>query len=292
MNTGALLLLAAAIAGPNTSSHQTAHVQPAHVFYLEEAHVPAKQTGPLVAVEVQIGDLVDEGQLLARIDDEQMLLLRESAELERDVAAERANDDIEIEFAIASHSLAENELRKDLEINTSRPGAIPLFEIDRKKLAEHRARLQIESSRKEKRIAEKTALIQNAAVTAADRAIERCRVESPFAGRVVDIVRLKSEWVDVGKPVMHVVRLDKLRVDGLVNADSYDAHTLEGQPVRVDVRLAQGRVESFVGQVVFVNPQVLAGNKYRVRAEIENRKQDGHWLLGPGHTAEMFIQLN
>jgi multidrug resistance efflux pump len=259
---------------------------------LDEALVPARQTGPLITIDVKIGDHVEVGQLLARIDDEQFRRAMTAAELERDVAQEKADDDIEIEYSIASHALAESELRTDLQINANSPGAIALSEVNRKELAEHRMRLQVERSRKDKRIAEKNALIHDATVAAAAHAIQRCLVRSPFAGRVVDIFRHHSEWVDSGQGVMHVVRLDKLHVDGLIDASDYDPHELEGRPVRVDVQLARGRVESFVGQVVFVNPQIQAGNKYRIRAEIQNRIDQGHWLLGAGHAAEMYVFLD
>ena len=302
MNIAAIIVISAVIAGPpyptqpstirndRARATSSAEFQSAHIFYLEEAHVPAKQTGPLVEIAVVVGDLVQANQLLARIDDEQLVLAKTAAELERDVAHERAADEIDVEFAIAAHALSETELRNDEAVNRQTPGAIRQNEVNRKRLAEHRARLQIESSRKENRIAKKNALIRDAAVTAAERAIERCKVVSPFEGRVVEIDRRRSEWVDAGQPVMHVVRLDKLRVDGRLDAGRFDPHELEGRRVRVDVRLARGRTESFEGRIVFVNPQVQAGNKYRVRAEIVNRKEKGHWLLGAGHAAELYLQ--
>jgi hypothetical protein len=42
--------------------------------------------------------------------------------------------------------------------------------------------------------------------------------------------------------------------------------------------------------VVFVKP-VIEGNTYQVRAEVENRKVNGFWLLTPGMPAQMNIQL-
>ncbi|MEO1971684.1 MAG: HlyD family efflux transporter periplasmic adaptor subunit [Pirellulaceae bacterium] len=293
MITGALILLAAAtVAGPVESNGRIAHVHPAHVFYLDEALVPAEQTGPIVSIAVKIGDHVKVGQMLARIDDEQLRRAKTAAELEREVALEKASDNIEIEYSIASHALAESELRHDIQINVNSPGAVALSEIDRKELAEHRMRLQIERSRRDKRIAEKNARIHDATVAAAAHAVQRCLVEAPFTGRVVDILRHQSEWVDAGQGVMHVVRLDKLHVDGLLDASEYDPHELEGRRVQVDVRLAREQIESFIGEVVFVNPQIQAGNKYRIRAEIQNRIVRGRWLLGAGHSADMYIFLD
>jgi len=36
---------------------------------------------------------------------------------------------------------------------------------------------------------------------------------------------------------------------------------------------------------------VRAGNKYRVRAEVENRLVGGHWIIRPGLPASMTIEI-
>jgi hypothetical protein len=66
---------------------------------------------------------------------------------------------------------------------------------------------------------------------------------------------------------------------------------LAGQPVLVEVALANQPQARFTGQVVYISPIVQAGNKYRVRAEVENRFDQGHPLLRPGMTATMTIGL-
>jgi hypothetical protein len=43
--------------------------------------------------------------------------------------------------------------------------------------------------------------------------------------------------------------------------------------------------------VVFVNPLVLPGGDFRVRAEVVNRMEQGQWVLRPGLEAEMVIDL-
>ena len=59
----------------------------------------------------------------------------------------------------------------------------------------------------------------------------------------------------------------------------------------MEIELSRGRKEQFKGRVVFVNPIVQAGNRYRVRAEVANRQEEGQWLLSPGSTATMVIHL-
>jgi len=60
----------------------------------------------------------------------------------------------------------------------------------------------------------------------------------------------------------------------------------------VDVQIAGGRTARFAGKVVFISPLVQAGDKYRVRAEVENRTEGGTPVLRPGMTATMTIGLD
>ena len=66
---------------------------------------------------------------------------------------------------------------------------------------------------------------------------------------------------------------------------------VDGQPVRATVTLANGRVETCPGNIVFVSPIVDAGPQFLVWAEVVNRQDNGHWLLRPGLNAEMSIEL-
>ena len=66
---------------------------------------------------------------------------------------------------------------------------------------------------------------------------------------------------------------------------------MAGRPVAVDVQMVGGKTVRFTGDVVFISPLVQAGDKYRVRAEVENRTDGGSPLLRPGMTATMAIGL-
>ena len=89
---------------------------------------------------------------------------------------------------------------------------------------------------------------------------------------------------------MRLMRLDLLRVEGLLDAKEYRPSELQDRPVQVVVTLPHGQKESFSGKVVFVKPMV-EGRKFAVRAEVQNRREGGFWILCPGQTADMTIQL-
>jgi multidrug efflux pump subunit AcrA (membrane-fusion protein) len=277
-------------AAPTSSSR--AIIEHCQVFLIQDVEVPAEQSGRLVRIDVRENDIVEPGDLLAQIDDRQAQLQKMAAELERDAAQTRADDDIEVRYSIKSLELADAELNQDLAINHTSPGVIPMTEIRRKQLARHRAALQIDRSKLDLKVAQMTADVQQAAVLAAENDILRLQINAPFKGVVIDVRKQEGEWVDIGEPVVRIVRMDHLRVDGFLDGNEYNPSDLSDRQVVVTVRLAHGRVEHFKGRVTFISPLVQAGNHYRIRAEVENRQDKGHWLLRPGMNATMAVHEN
>jgi macrolide-specific efflux system membrane fusion protein len=261
------------------------------VSLIEDIQVPAREAGALTSVEVVEGQFVTAGQLLAQIDDRQPRLDKLAAELERDAALAKAQDDIEVRYAQAALEVAQAELSRAQAIEAKSPGGVTQQEIQKLRLARHRDELQIDRSKLEMRVAKMNADVHQASVQAADDALTRRQIVSPIDGVVVTIFHERGEWVSAGQPVLQVVRIDRLRVEGFLSASEYSPEDVAGRPVTVDVPLAGGRAARFPGQVVYISPIVQAGNKYRVRAEVANRSDNGHPLLRPGMSATMSVLL-
>ncbi|MEQ8788534.1 MAG: HlyD family efflux transporter periplasmic adaptor subunit [Pirellulaceae bacterium] len=292
------LLVALAAGGPvaridraASGPPDVAHIPHCLVSLIEDREVPAEESGRLLQVFVQEGEMVQRDALLAQIDDRQPQLDKFAAEMNRDAALARASDDIEVKYAEASFDVADAELVQKEQINANSPGSIPVTEIRRLRLTRRRAELQIEKSKLDLRVAKMTADVEQAAVTAADNNIQRRKIPSPIGGMVVEIKHHTGEWVNAGDTVARVVRIDQLRVEGFLSVKEFDPAEVDGKLVTVEVELARGRREQFHGRIVFVNPLVLSGDKYRVRAEVENRLERNHWLLQPGTAASMSIHL-
>jgi multidrug resistance efflux pump len=279
----AVLLLAA----------QPREVQLTHclVSLIEDVQVPAREAGALIAVNVTEGQHVTQGQLLAQIDDQQPKLDKLAAELERDAALAKAQDDIEVRYSEAAFAVAGAELERALAIERKSPGGVTQQEIQKLQLAKQRDQLQIERSKLEMRVAKMNADVHQASVKSADNAVGRRQIVSPLGGLVVTLFHEQGEWVAAGEPVLQVVRIDRLRVEGFLNATEIGPEEVAGRPVAVDVNVAGGRTARFTGKIVFISPLVQAGDKYRVRAEVENRTESGTPLLRPGMTATMTIAL-
>lgn len=268
-----------------------ATMQSCQVFLIHTAEVPALETGPLITINVKEGDIVKQDDVLAQIDDRQAQLQKLSAEAERDAAQAKAEDDIDVRYAVKSLELAEAELNQDLEIKRRTSGAVTDAEIRRKQLVKTREQLGIDRAKLDRRIAQLTSQVKSTAVDAANETILRRQVLAPFDGVVAEIFRYRSEWVNAGESVFRIVQMDRLRVEGFLSGSEINPTDVAGRPVTVEVDLAQGRREQFAGEVVWVNPLMQAGNKFRIRAEVANRMEREEPLLRPGMTARMIVHL-
>ncbi len=258
----------------------------------DEVQVPAQEPGVLVSLPVEPGMQVEKGELLGKIDDTERQMQRRLALIEQQAAKEKAANDINVRYATAAARVAESEYQQAVDANKRVRGAFPEAEVRRLQLAWHRAFLQIEQSQVEQRMAQFEADTRAAEVEATAVNIARRQIISPVAGEVTELMKHEGEWVNPGDPVLRVVRFDTLRIEAFLNATQYDPHDVARRPVTVEVELARGRRVEFTGYISYVESAVQAGGEYRVWAEVTNRREGEQWLLRPGLTASMTIQVN
>lgn len=262
------------------------------VTLVDEAEISAREAGVLRSLEARHGALVDQGMKLAQIDDSDAQAAKRAAELEWEVARAEAENDVDVRAAQAAAEVAAAEVDESEWVNRKQPGAIPETQLRRQRLTRERARLQVEVARMDYRVAGLTADVRGAQVERAQLQIDRREVVSPIDGRVEQVYKHVGEWVNPGDPILRVVRLDRLRIEGFLKASEYSPDEIDGQPVVVTVTLERGRQERFTGKIEFVSEVVEASGEFRVWAEVDNRRTPGaHWLLRPGVEAQMSIQL-
>lgn len=259
------------------------------VSLLEEVTVPAQDAGPLLRLTVREGNLVEQGQLLGQIDDREAQAALESAHAQHAKAVETAQNDIDVRYAQAAADVATAELWAAQETNRRARNAVGAGELRKLELAKRRADLGTEHAQMQQQLAAHDRDAQAANIKAAQLSVERRKVVSPLDGLVVEIFKRPGEWVQAGEPILRVVRMNRLRVEGFLSVDSTDPHEVADHRVVVEVRLKGGGVERFSGRMVFVSPLVHAGGQYRVWAEVENRQEAGQFLLRPGHEVRMLV---
>lgn len=258
--------------------------------------IAAEVEGTLLKLPLQEGTLVEEGQVLATIDDRHAQAALDVAEIGLEAAKAKAEDKIEEEYAKAAAAVAEADLRKDLEVNQRNPGAVSDTEILKKKLDLIRSRLQTEKAQKDQVLARLEADVKQAELTAAQVALERRIIKAPFAGEAQTLYQKEAQWVKPGDPILRLVRFDVMDVECYVNANDFDPVEIANRPVTVKVNLARGRTATIEGRVVYINQSVVpledVGGMYLVRAEVQNEKNGDYWLVRPGLAAEMTIHVS
>lgn len=259
------------------------------VSVIQDIEVAAQESGTLTSVPAVEGAMVSHGTLLAQVDDRRSQLAKEAADREYAAAAEKARDDIAVRFAIASLAVAEAESAEKEQANLRSPGAVARTELRRLELQVKQKGLEIDKSKLEQRVAYMAALVKHAELKGTDEQIMRRQIVAPIDGEVLAVNRQVGEWVNPGDVVCRVIRMDKLHAEGFLSAADYNPEEIVGQPIVVEVERARGQRVQLPGKITFVSPQVQAGNKYRVRAEIENRQAEKQWLLRPGMTASVTI---
>jgi len=258
---------------------------------IEEADVPAREAGQLVAFEAFEGQAVEKDAFLAQIDDSLAKMEKIVAQKELAISEEEASSMINIHFSEKATKVAQMEYEKAVDANKQFKETVSHSELMRRLFEWERSRLSIDKAKQDQNIAKLTADAKMAQVDASDEKIHHRTISAPIPGIVVRKYKKYGEWVNPGDPVVRIIRMDRLRIEGLIDADTFSAVDLRGRRATVRAELAHGRVEQFDGKIVYVHPEIEPGHKRRVWAEVVNRREDDEWLLQPGLRADMTIHL-
>ena len=256
------------------------------VTIIDEISVPAEEMGVLDELNVREGMLVEKDALLGTIDKTDAELALAIARHDYEAAKKAAENEWQIKAYAKMHEVAVAEYEGSMEANGKSPGAVTQSEIRQKRLKVDQVKLQAENSSEELAIARLTAQAKYKAALQKEAAIKRHQIVSRINGVVVKLNKHVGEWVQPGETVLRIVRMDQLRVEGDINGRVYARHEVLGRPVSITVKLTGGGEEKLDGKIVYASP-IIESSEYTVRAEIENRKINGRWLLTPGLDAEM-----
>ena len=260
-------------------------VQSVLIRLVDEAEVPARESGLLAAVSAVEGQLVAEGAELARLDDRQAQLLQERAEAELEVARREAASDVALRTATEAAKLAAEELRRARESKSRLAASVSQSELDRLAYEVERTALELELARQNQEVARLREMVKQRELEIAMHHVQRHRIKAPLGGMVVQLYRHRGEWVEPGDKVLRIVRLDRLRAEGFVDAAGVRGSPA-GRPATVTVDLPGQPKTVFPGTVTFVAPEIDPVNRqFRIWVEIEHPQLQ----LQPGMRAEMTI---
>jgi macrolide-specific efflux system membrane fusion protein len=282
--------MACSIAAAEPSAGQSENrveIPSALVKLIEQVEVPAREAGVLAAVEVRQGQMVEEGELLARIDDTVARLAEEKAGIDLRIARENAENDVNIRFANKSVEVARAELRRSVESLEKYPKSVSESEMDRLRLIVEKSVLEVEQAEREFKIAGFTRQIRENEHRAAAETVKRHQVTAPLGGMVVQVNRRRGEWVEPGEEVMRILRLDRLRAEGFLPA-RYLGRDVEDWRVRLTVDLPDEPGAEFSGEIIFISPEIDPVNsQVSLWVEIDNASL----RLRPGMRAKMTLVM-
>ncbi len=284
----------------STSSGTSVRIEHALVTSLDPIKLPARDAGTIRQITVKKGIDIKTDDILGQLDDRESLAKLRIAEKERDAAQVQAENNAQIEAAEKGELVTRENLKANEEIRKKSPGALSDFDMRRSKFEWERALAQIAVAKMEKSIAEATQLAKEAQIDAANVEIERRKIVAPIDGFVNEVYKHVGEWCQPGDPVLELVRMDRLEIEGFVFAADVSPAAVLGKPVDVVVQLAGGGTYKGTSKITFASP-VLEGSgrirQFRVSTEIDNErvpneKGESSWLIQPGTEAEMIIHIS
>jgi multidrug efflux pump subunit AcrA (membrane-fusion protein) len=258
------------------------------VALIDEVKVPAREAGVIMKLAIRQGDLVAKGDVLAQIDDDQPQMERNRAEAEHAQAVAKAQSDVDVRYSKTAQGVAEMAYRKAEQSHERVKDSVTEVERRRLQLEWEKTGLQIEQAMLERELAALSARGKEVELEAAGKAIERRLVRSPLDGEVEEVFPHEGEWLQPGEPLARIITIDRLYVEGFVDAATFGPADLRGRPVTVEAALDNGRVERFEGLILKIKHRVEGGS-YRVVAEVKNRLDRGEWLLRAGQIVRMTI---
>jgi macrolide-specific efflux system membrane fusion protein len=256
----------------------------------------------LTEVKVKEGHSVAKGDMMAEIDTRGTRAKMQIAESEYYAAEAQANNGAELEVAIKSEEVAKASLDQIDDVIRKNDKAISTLERRKYYFEHEKAKAQIKQATNEKEIHRLQAKSKHAQLDAANIELDMRQVRAPFNGQVVDVMKKVGDWVTVGEPIMHIVGLDRMRVEGFVLTNDASYEELLGKPVTITVQSAGGSDRTHVakGIINFASPLiggVGSSRRIKVLAEFDNEKatdpvtKQEFWKIQPGSMASMAIDL-
>jgi multidrug efflux pump subunit AcrA (membrane-fusion protein) len=113
-------------------------------------------------------------------------------------------------------------------------------------------------------------------------------VTAPATGFIEARIAQLGEWVQPGTPIATLIQMDRLRVEGDIDALRYKVR--QGTPVQVTIYSETENVIKVDGKLGYVSMEIDLNNRHRVWVEIQNyRNDDEDWVIKPGMRAEIVI---
>ncbi|QDU94534.1 Macrolide export protein MacA [Lignipirellula cremea] len=245
----------------------------------------AQHAGMLTLLQVEVGDQVEQDQLLGLIDERAAKQQEAVAAAELEAAESEAQNELRVQAAVKTAELAAQELKIMEQIRESNPGAISPLEISKQQLKMEHARLEVLVARRAVALAVITMKAKEAQHRLASLEVQDRRLTAPFRGLVTSVRRKQGEWVSQGEPMLRIISIDRLLIEGYVDAALHSPREIANSRVQADVLLTRGKRHKTPCTIRFVSPEIEPNNSFRVVVEIDNSERK----FFPGMSADLLF---
>lgn len=205
------------------------------IVSLRRAEVATQEAGLIEMLDLNIGDAVDKGQPLARLD-----ALRAELAVDR-LKARVAADEAVVEQRTAELAQAERDLQRFQKLSDM--GSVGESELDdASTLVQSRKAILAE--------AQANLATDRADLALAQRTLEDMTIKAPFAGRVVRKHTELGQWVTIGDPIFTIVSLTELEARADIPERSVGALRGPGSTIEVDIPALGERITGTLIEIV------------------------------------------
>jgi len=257
----------------------------------EFAEIAASDSGVLAEISRNEGKTILQGESLGHLEDAEAKLAVARAETELKRAQLLAQSDLLLRAAQKSHEVAAADLQRARDSIDRFAKSVSQTELDRLQLLAEKGQLEIEQAKHQMADLELECRLREHDLAAAQLKWDRRKLLAPFPGTIAEWRKQRGEWVAQGAPVARLIRLDRLRAEGFLNAAALP---------RLSVGLAaeferatnndelKASPERYAGTITFLSPEIDPINQQvRFWAEIENPDLQ----LRPGQSGTLRITL-
>ena len=237
--------------------------------------IASQVEGLLIELDVDEGDLVEKGQVLARLD-----------ATRAQIAVTRAQADIEYAQAVIAQRTEEfDNAQRDLERieELDQLGSAGVSQLDEARTLVASRNALLAQAKAELATAEGDLAL-------AQRELDDMSIEAPFAGRVIEKSSEIGQWIGRGDTIVTIVSLDKLEARIDIPEDTYPAVTeAQQEHGKIELRLpalGMGTGQEVYGEVVSILPAADSLSRlFPVRISVNN----GDGRLRPGMSLTAYV---
>lgn len=290
-----LLLIVAA----SMLSAQDAHAQSSSqittdclLMVLDQVDLSARRDGVIQEMHVRLGDQISHGDAAFSLAQQEALANLNVAKARHQQAEGRAENRSAIDSAAVEVERSNREVSLLEEV-----GRVPYLEKFRALNTNNKNKAELD-------VAKMTHQenIDAARVTAAELEIAKLdlsdrQIASPLEGTVVRQFKYRGDWCNRGDPVIRILRMDKLMLQGIVNVRDVAPNRARSMLAVATFQIA-GEEPIIMPDLTIarVSPEVDLDGNYLVWTYIDNLRdesesQNGDWLLRPGISGKLNLRF-